>query len=354
MGRNTHINEVNISFNTTTMGVQTEHFFQGLAMNRSIVELHVTYVQSSEIFRLLVPFLVNNNSLKTLCVTCKKGGDECLSKIAFALGQFNSLTDFTLFGASAYYEGGASCEVIEALAGHAGLKCLSLNNFPIGRDDACIALVDLLRNPQVILESLDLFRTEIYDKGADILSAGLMGNNSLTNLYIGRNGFTEIGWLAIFAMLKNPQCRLSCLDLMHSNINDAAALSLTNALRYNSTLKSLSLKDIHSITNSGWRDLFMGILHSPHCILEKLDLSDSRGDDPDSMMESLASALAGNVNLKELHLFTCGSATPVGWHLLQQFCVILARDWRYLIWRIIQSMTISCLNLPWLWPTIPS
>ena len=101
MGRNTHINEVNISFNTTTMGVQTEHFFQGLAMNGSIVELHVTYVQSSEIFRLLVPFLVNNNSLKTLCVTCKKGVDECLSKIAFALGQFNSLTDFTLFGASA-------------------------------------------------------------------------------------------------------------------------------------------------------------------------------------------------------------------------------------------------------------
>jgi len=176
------------------------------------------------------------------------------------------------------------------------------------------ALADLLRNPRVSLESLNLFRTEIYDKGADILSAGLLGNNSLTNLYI--NGFSEIGWLAIFAMLKNPQCRLSCLDLMHSNFNDAVARSLANALRYNSTLKMLFLKDIHGITNSGWRDLFMGILDGPHCILEKLDLRDSRGDDPDSMIESLTSALAGNVNLKELHLFTCGSATPVGWQTL--------------------------------------
>ena len=205
------------------------------------------------------------------------------------------------------------------------MKFLSLNNFPIGRDDACIALVDLLRNPQVILESLDLFCAEIYDKGADILSSGLIGSHTLRNLYIGRNGFTEIGWLAIFAMLKSPHCRLISLDLGSTDINDAVALSLTNALRCNSTLKSLFLKDIHSITNSGWRDLFMGILDGPHCKLEKLDLRDSRGDDPDSMMESLTFALAGNVNLKELHFSLVDPLLLSDGKLLQQFCVILAR-----------------------------
>jgi hypothetical protein len=102
-------------------------------------------------FPLLVPFFMNNNSLNALSVSCKEskeGGDECLSKIAFALRQFNSLTSFSLDGASAYsyYDGGASCGVVEALVGHAGLKCLSLNNVPIGRD-ACTALADLLRNP---------------------------------------------------------------------------------------------------------------------------------------------------------------------------------------------------------------
>ena len=263
---------------------------------------------------------MNNKSLETLEISIDGSlGDVCLSKIAFAIGQFNSLTSFSLMG---YYseniisEGqDASLELIEALAGHAGLKCLSLSNFPIGRD-ACTALAGLLRNPQVSLESLNLFRTEIDDDGADILSTGLIRNHTLTDFGIDRNGFTEIGWLAIFAMLKSPQCRLSCFSLGRTDINDAVARSLTNALRYNSTLRSLFLKDIHSITNSGWRDLFMGILHGPHCMLEKLDLSDSRGDDSDSMIESLASALAGNVYLKELHLFTCGSATPVGWQTL--------------------------------------
>jgi len=195
------------------------------------------------------------------------------------------------------------------------LKCLSLGKVPIGRD-ACTALADFLRNPRVILESLDLFRNAIDDKGADILSSGLIGNQSLTNLNIGRGGFTEIGWLAIFAMLKNPHCRLMSLDLGYTDINDSVAQSLTNALRCNSTLKTLTLRQIHSISTAGWRDLFAGILQGPHCMLEKLDLSDSRGEDPDRMMESLADALAVNVNLKELHLFTCGSATPVGWRIL--------------------------------------
>jgi hypothetical protein len=299
------------------MGFHGVRFFQGFAMNRGIEKLDVNYVQSSDMFPLLVPFFMNNNSLKTLSVSCKEGGDECLSKIAFALRQFNSLTSFSLDSASAYsyYDGGASCGVVEALVGHAGLKCLSVSNVPIGRD-ACTALADLLRNPRVILESLLLCRTKIDDEGADILSTGLIRNHTLTNFDIDRNGLTGIGWVAIFSMLKNPHCRLSCLDLMFSDINDAVARSLANALRCNTTLKSLRLRQIHSITTTGWRDLFAGILQGPHCMLEKLDLRDSRGEDPDRMMESLASAMAANVNLKELHIFTCESATRVGWQAL--------------------------------------
>jgi hypothetical protein len=136
------------------------------------------------------------------------------------------LTSFSLDSASAYsyYDGGTSFKLIEALTGHVGLKCLSIGNVPIGRD-ACTALADLLRNPRVILESLYLFRTEIDDEGADILSSGLIGNQSLSNLIIGRDAITGIGWVAIFAMLKNPHCRLMSLDLGYTDINDSVAIS---------------------------------------------------------------------------------------------------------------------------------
>jgi hypothetical protein len=95
LGRNTNITDVTIQINDIQRGVQVVYFFQGFAMNRSIEKLDVhDVVESSDMFPLLVPFFMNNNSLKTLRVSCKEGGDECLSKIAFALGQFNSLTDF--------------------------------------------------------------------------------------------------------------------------------------------------------------------------------------------------------------------------------------------------------------------
>lgn len=57
-------------------------------------------------------------------------------------------------------------ELIKTLAGHVGLTCLPLNNFPSGRDVGT-ALADLLQNPQVSLEFLYLIRTDIDDKGAD-------------------------------------------------------------------------------------------------------------------------------------------------------------------------------------------
>jgi hypothetical protein len=203
-----------------------------------------------------------------------------------------------------------------------GLRILSFNHVPIGRD-ACSALANLLRIRGSVLRSLSLNGTQIDDEGADILSSGLIGNNKLTNLDLARNCFTEIGWQAIFAMLKNPQCRLVSLDLGSTDINDAVARSLTNALSCNRTLKKLFLKSIHSITDTGWQNLCTGLLQGPHCKLEKLDLSDSGGDRYETMLESLARVLARNNHLKELILYNSMNrmpATPVG---LQNFANVL-------------------------------
>jgi hypothetical protein len=283
LGRNTHIETIEfLRFDTSQMGVQAMHFFRGLAMNRCIQKLIFDGLesQSDELFLFLVPFFIHNHALNALEIAfVRDRRDGCLSRVAFAIGQFYSLSVFHLTCRTRSNSEGrdASCELIEALAGHVGLRILSFNHVPIGRD-ACSALANLLRIRGSVLRSLSLNGTQIDDEGADVLSSGLIGNNKLTNLDLAGNCFTEIGWQAIFAMLKNPQCRLVSLDLGSTDINDAVARSLTNALSCNRTLKKLFLKSILSITTTGWRDLFAGLLQGPHCKLEKLDLSDSGGD----------------------------------------------------------------------------
>jgi hypothetical protein len=324
MGRNTHINELTLGLDTSQMGAQLVHFFRGLAMNRCIQYLIIftgIVSQSDELFLLLVPFFRDNDVFHELEIEYSGHRDGCFSRIAFALGQFNSLSQFSISGNLPSISEGldASCELIEALAGHVGLWSLGFSCVPIGRN-ACSALANLLRIRGSVLTSLTLIDTQIDDEGADILSSGLVGNYSLANLHIGGNYFTEIGWQSIFAMLKSPQCKLKSLDLGSTDINDAVARSLTNALSCNSTLKILILKQIHSISDLGWRNLFVGLLQGPHCKLETLDLSHSWGASIESMIESLASALATNDNLKELYLNNIAPITSVGW---QNFASVL-------------------------------
>jgi len=326
MGRNTHINELSFSLDTSQMGVQVVHFFRGLAMNRCIQRLIIfagIVSQFDEIFLLFVPFFRDNLKLDGLEINYRGHRDGCLSRIVFALGQFYSLRDFSLScnDVLSIREGrDSSCvELIEALVGHVGLHSLCFDCVPIGRD-ACSALAKLLRIRGSVLESLTLIETQMDDEGADILSSGLVGNYRLTNLQIGGvNCLTDIGWQSIFAMLKSPQCKLESLDLGSTDINDAVARSLTNALSCNSTLKKLSLKRIHSITDLGWRNLFVGLLQGPHCMLENLDLSDSGGVSSECMIESLASALTRNIHLKELHLCNIINITSVGWQSFANF-----------------------------------
>jgi hypothetical protein len=281
LGRNTHINEVAFSLNTSQMGVQLVHFFRGFAMNRCIEKLILDNItsQSNEMFLLLVPFFQHNQKLYDLEIEYSGHRDGCFSRVAFALEQFYSLNNFSITCDSRNMIKGrdASFELIEALAGHVRLWILGFYNVPIGRD-ACSALANILLIRGSILDSLSLHGTQIDDEGADILSSGLIRNNKLTQLHLAGNCFTEIGWQAIFAMLKSPQCRLVSLDLGSTDINDAVARSLSNALRCNTTLKKLFLKSILSITTTGWRNLCTGLLQGPHCKLEKLDLSDSGGD----------------------------------------------------------------------------
>ena len=93
-------------------------------------------------------------------------------------------------------------------------------------------LVALLRNPRSNLTVLKLSMAQFDDGGAKILSAGLKDNMTLKHLDLGGNSnITQSGWQAIFASLQMPFFSLENLHLWGNDVNDAALLSLSSALR---------------------------------------------------------------------------------------------------------------------------
>jgi hypothetical protein len=86
------------------------------------------------------------------------------------------------------------------------------------------------------------------DGGAKILSApGLNNNRMLKHLdFGGYSNITQSEWQAIFASLQMPFFSLENLYLWGNDVNDAALLSLSSALRHSTTLKILQLDGIIS------------------------------------------------------------------------------------------------------------
>jgi hypothetical protein len=138
LGKNTQIKDVALDLDTSQMGVQVVNFFSGLAINRCIQKMKIMagiVSQSDETFYLLVPFFIHNHVLFELEIEYSGHRDGCFSRIAFALGQFYSLSRFSISGNLPSISEGhdASCELIEALAGHVGLWSLGFYDVPIGR-----------------------------------------------------------------------------------------------------------------------------------------------------------------------------------------------------------------------------
>lgn len=93
-------------------------------------------------------------------------------------------------------------------------------------------------------------------------------------------------------------CKIESLILHHSSrLNDATMQPLTNALRCNTTFKSLSLSSNWRVTDTGWAALLTA-LRRPNSVLEKLDMSDNCIGD--TGINALTNALLDKCILKEL------------------------------------------------------
>jgi len=291
-------------------------FFHGFALNRSIETLKIG--GDARILLPLIPFFKNNPALKHLEIVYSCFCTASLLTWASMIRQFNTLEEFDL-NLTHYPSNITGCkELIEALACHAGLRKIKFKGIAIGRD-GFVALAALLLSPQCILKELDLKDTDakrinIDDEGARILSSGLNGNNSLTDLALSGSLIGQPGWQSIFDTLKNPNCRLENLYLKSSSLDNSLAVYLADALQNSSTLKRFRLIDSSTITNTSWRQLFGALLQRQNSTLECLCLSSRLYD---GTIQLLAPLLAINSKLIELDLSNIGdSVTESGWDAL--------------------------------------
>lgn len=123
-----------------------------------------------------------------------------LDTLTSVIRQFSTLEEFDLTCCPSNIKG--SKELIEALAGHAGLRKISYQGISIGRD-GFVAIATLLQNPLSNLTYLvlkdnseysDNERIIVDDEEARILSSGLNKNNSLTDLTLSGNHIGQRGW----------------------------------------------------------------------------------------------------------------------------------------------------------------
>jgi hypothetical protein len=283
-------------------------FARGLAFNRSIQKFCITSYENSprfpEAWEHLTRFFVYNKALECLELElrwCVGGYDHLVS----ALRSFHSLKEFKL-SIDEPRRGDARVDnVINALIEHhTGLRKLTVAGFQLlmGRGCAALATSSLselhLQFDTLNFDGPGAFFGHINDTGARAFATGLARNTVLKVLEINSaKNISDIVWQSIFSAFSTSKVESLILD--SSRLTDASMQSLTNALRCNTTLKSLSLCSHWGVTDTGWAAL-LTVLRRPNSVLEKLDMSDNSIGDIG--INALTIALLDNSILKELSI----------------------------------------------------
>ena len=306
---NTHMKEITVELRfLERQKIVVHFFFRGLGLNRSIERLSLKHYddETEEMFLLLLPFFQNNESIEYLDVsfevTVEGEAFGNSRSLAFAPGLFSSLKEFRLRTNDANITNitDTAC-IIEALAGHIGMRNVCFLDFPIWRE-GIVALAALLCNLISNITVLSLY---------EVLARGLSGHETLRELNLSFNRrITEPGWQAIFAALQQPIFRLEKLYLCGNNIS-ALSLSVSDILNHNTTLQVLILNYTTFERNTVWGGLLTWLLLSPNCTLECLQLGSTNLDDFN--LQLLANVLAHNGSLKRLGHCSNPAVTPAMW-----------------------------------------
>ena len=168
----------------------------------------------------------------------------------------------------------------------------------VNGDDEAKDLAQLLvEYPQVkgMYEYVIMF-SQIRDAGAGALAQALHHNSTLIVLDLSNNNISDAGAVAL-AQALHHNSTLEWLNWSNNSISDAGAVALAKALHHNSTLKWLDLSN-NSISDAGAVALAKALHHNS--TLERLDLSNNSISDAGTV--ALAQALHHNSTLLWLKL----------------------------------------------------
>ena len=247
IGQNTKLQELNFYIT-----IDNESFYKEIIHNKSIKEIQFYGINllDGKVFRMLNPFLKNNHSLTQISVQDSEFGEESARQLSLALGDCSQLKNINI---SENIIGiGQLVNIITALSMHPQLERLDLTWMDIDRNE-CTALSTLLRCTTTQLQKLNLHGNNIDDDGIELLLPALC-EHTLQELKLGYNHLiTIIGWKAVSTLLETPDSNLETLNISFNNIGDDEARIFANALKSNTTLKTLSLSNSRiGITSEGW------------------------------------------------------------------------------------------------------
>ena len=146
------------------------------------------------------------------------------------------------------------------------------------------------------LLELNLYNTNISDAGATALAQALHHNSTLKRLYLSNNNISNVGATAL-AQALHHNSTLEMLHLSNKNISDVGATDLAQALHHNSTLNELHLSNTN-ISDAGATALAQALHHNS--TLKRLYLSNNNISNVGAT--ALAQALHHNSTLEMLHL----------------------------------------------------
>jgi hypothetical protein len=146
-----------------------------------------------------------------------------------------------------------------------------------------------------LLENLDLTMSGITGDGLAALTNALVNNRSLNAINLSLiGGVSEAGWTAFSVVLRNPESVLEVIDLSCNSVNDEVMQSFSDALVNNTKLKEFNVR-MTSISSNGFAAFthllcnstsILTTYQSNHTIEELWKKDDDDYDDDDEDDES--------------------------------------------------------------------
>ena len=110
-------------------------------------------------------------------------------------------------------------------------------NYTIGEDQQ---LYSMLSKPSSVLETLNMWNTQLSSRAATDLFTAVKDNNKLKELYINKNDITDDACDAITTALERNSCLVK-LSMHRNPLSNEAILNIAQCLKVNDTMQLLGL-----------------------------------------------------------------------------------------------------------------